>query len=132
MVIDDDPLALDLMHATLKAIGIDAVCLLDGRDALRELDRHRPDAIILGLVMPEFDGFAMLDALQHMPAWRDTPVFVWTSMVLSETDYSGLARSTRAILGKRGGSLDATLDTLKRWQPPAAMRPIAGFHGQLS
>ena len=121
MVIDDDPLALDLMRATLKAIGIDAVCLLDGRDALRELDRHRPDAIILDLVMPEFDGFAVLSALQQEPVWRNTPVFVWTSMVLSAEDYSGLGHSARAILSKRGASLDATLDTLRRWQPPAAL-----------
>ncbi len=64
MVIDDDPVALDPMRATLTAIGIDAVGLLAGRAALRELDRHRLDAIILDLVMPEFDGCAVLDALQ--------------------------------------------------------------------
>jgi signal transduction histidine kinase len=124
MVIDDDPSALDLMRATLKAIGIDTVGLLDGRVALRELDRHRPDAIILGLVMPEFDGFAVLDALQQMPDWRDTPVFVWTNMTLSDADYSGLAHSVRTILHKRGGSLDAALDALRRWRH-AADAPIA-------
>ena len=131
MVIDDDPLALDLMRATLKAIGIDAVCLLDGRDALRELDRHRPDAIILDLVMPEFDGFAVLDALQQMPAWRDTPVFVWTGMSLTEAEYSSLARSACAVLSKQGGSLDATLDILRRWRPPAEVPPIADFRIEL-
>ena len=124
MVVDDDPLALDLMRATLKAIGIDAVCLLDGREALRELDRHRPDAIILDLVMPEFDGFAMLDALQGVPHWCDTPVFIWTSMVLTDSDYSTLGRSARAILNKCGGSLEATLDALRSWRPVGAPTPI--------
>ena len=124
MVIDDDPLALALMRATLKAMGIDAVCMLDGRAALLELDRHRPDAIILDLVMPEFDGFAVLDALQQLPAWRDTPVCVWTSMLLSDADYSSLGRSARAILSKRGGSLDATLDALRSWRPSAAPAPL--------
>ena len=124
MDIDDDPLALALMRATLKAMGIDAVCMLDGRAALLELDRHRPDAIILDLVMPEFDGFAVLDALQQLPAWRDTPVYVWTSMLLSDADYSSLGRSARAILSKRGGSLDATLDALRSWRPSAATAPL--------
>ena len=124
MDIDDDPLALALMRATLKAMGIDAVCMLDGRAALLELDRHRPDAIILDLVMPEFDGFAVLDALQQLPAWRDTPVYVWTSMLLSDADYSSLGRSARAILSKRGGSLDATLDALRSWRPSAAPAPL--------
>ena len=131
MVIDDDRMALDLMRATLKAIGIDAVCMLDGREALREIDSHRPDAIILDLVMPEFDGFAVLDALQQLPAWRHTPVFVWTGMILSEAEYSGLAHSARSILSKRGGSLDATLETLRRWRPSAALPPIADFHIEL-
>jgi DNA-binding response OmpR family regulator/nitrogen-specific signal transduction histidine kinase len=131
MVIDDDPLALDLMRATLKAIGIDAICLMDGRAALRDLDSHRPDAIILDLVMPEFDGFAVLDALQQMPAWRDTPVFIWTGMVLSDADYSELAGSARTILSKRGGSLDATLDTLRRWRPSAAVLPTYDFRVEL-
>jgi CheY-like chemotaxis protein len=117
MVVDDDPLALDLMRATLKAIGINAVCLRDGREALRELDRQRPDAIILDLVMPEFDGFAMLDALQRLPQWRDTPVFIWTSMVLTDADYSTLGHTARAILSKRGGSLEAALDALRSWRP---------------
>ena len=120
MVVDDDPAALDLMRATLTAIGIDAVCLLDGREALRDINHHRPDAIILDLVMPEFDGFAMLDALQKLPAWRGTPVFIWTSMALSDADYSTLGQSVRAILRKSGGTLDATLDALRGWRPHAA------------
>ena len=121
MVIDDDPIALDLMSITLKSMGIDAVCMPSGPDALRELDRHRPDAIILDLVMPEFDGFAVLDALQQLPAWRQTPVFIWTGMVLSDADYASLGRSACAILSKRGGSLDATLDVLRSWRPSSTL-----------
>lgn len=122
MVIDDDPVALDLMQAMLKAIGIDAVCFLDPVLALGELDRHRPDAIVLDLMMPVFDGFAVLEALRHLPDWRDTPVFVWTAMVLSETEYDSLARSATAIISKGGGSVDATSKELRRWRPQALPR----------
>ncbi|CAN5892427.1 hypothetical protein BH11PSE8_BH11PSE8_28610 [soil metagenome] len=123
MVIDDDPVALALMRAMLLSIGIEAVCLLDGRAALVELERHRPDAIILDLVMPDFDGFAVLDALQHLPACRNTPVYVWTSMILSDADYATLGGSVRAILGKGGGLLDDTLDSLRTWRPALSSPP---------
>ena len=123
MVIDDDPLALDLMHATLSGIGIDTVCLLDGRLALAEIDQHRPDAIILDLMMPTFDGFAVLDALRRLSVWRDTPVFIWTSMILSADEYASLARSAREILSKGGGELEALLETLREWRPPLAALP---------
>ncbi|WP_394788727.1 PAS domain S-box protein [Rhodoferax sp.] len=120
LVIDDDPAALDLMQATLKSIGIDAVCCLDGRAALQDIALHRPDAIILDLMMPEFDGFQVLDALQQLPAWRHVPVFIWTSMLLTDEEYASLARSARAILSKGGGAMDVMLESVKRWRQPLA------------
>ena len=117
LVIDDDPLALELMRATLDSLGAEVSCVLDGREALRDLDLHRPDAIILDLMMPGFDGFAVLDALRRMPTWRDTPVFVWTSMILTEAEYASLSRSARAILSKGGGEIASLLEDLRRRRP---------------
>jgi len=116
MVIDDDPTSLDLMRATLKSIGIDAVCFQDGRVAIQEIERHRPDAIVLDLMMPEFDGFQVLDALQRLPAWRDVPVFIWTSMLLTDEEYASLARSARAILMKGGGAVQGMLENIRKWR----------------
>jgi PAS domain S-box-containing protein len=123
LVIDDEPVALDLMCATLKGLGIDAVCELDARRALRDIAQHRPDAIILDLMMPEFDGFAVLDALHRMPLWRSTPVFIWTSMILTDAEYASLARSAQAILSKGGGAPLTMLERLRRWQPGVAEAP---------
>jgi len=126
LVIDDDTLALDLMRATLAPLGIAAMCVNEGRRALAELDAHRPDAIILDLMMPGMDGFAVLDALLQMPAWRHTPVFIWTSMLLTHDEYTQLARSARAILSKGGGAMPSLLDELRRWRPHAAAAQAAG------
>jgi CheY-like chemotaxis protein len=105
----------------LKSIGIDAVCFQDGRIALQEMDDHRPEAIVLDLMMPAFDGFQVLDALQRMPAWRDVPVFIWTSMLLTDEEYAILARSARAILIKGGGTMEAVLESVRRWRSPAVV-----------
>jgi CheY-like chemotaxis protein len=121
LVIDDDPLSLDLMRATLAGLGIAATGVQDGREALRDIDRHQPAAIVLDLMMPGFDGFAVLDALRRLPAWRDTPVFIWTSMILSSTEVESLARSARAILGKGGGALEPLRESLRQWRPPAVV-----------
>jgi CheY-like chemotaxis protein len=74
-------------------------------------------------MMPEFDGFAVLDALHHIPAWRDTPVFIWTSMLLTDAEYATLAQSARTIVSKGGGALATMLDTLRRWRPPVPAWP---------
>lgn len=120
MVIDDDQLALDLMEATLSKLGIEFIGLSDGRQALDEMAQHRPDAIILDLMMPGMDGFEMLDALRRQPEWKDMPVFIWTSMLLTPEEYAHLARSALAILSKGGASLEALLHDLRRWRGPLA------------
>ena len=113
MVVDDDPRALDLMQATLASIGIDAICVPDGHEALRMLTQRRPDAMILDLMMPGFDGFEVLATLRQTPEWHDLPVFIWTSMMLTEAEYAQLSGSARQILSKGGGSIPTWLDTLR-------------------
>ncbi|MDE2565560.1 MAG: PAS domain S-box protein, partial [Burkholderiales bacterium] len=119
LVIDDEELALDLMRATLKSIGIEALCFADGGEALAQIDSLQPDALILDLAMPGLDGFQVLAALQAQPAWRQLPVFVWIAMALSEDEYAQLARAARAVLGKGGLALADLLERARRWRPEA-------------
>ncbi|MDI1259115.1 PAS domain S-box protein [Aquabacterium sp.] len=130
MVVDDDQLALDLMEATLGKLGIEFIGLLDGRRALAEMAEHRPDAIILDLMMPGMDGFEVLDALRQHSQWKHIPVFIWTCMLLTQDEYAHLANSALAILNKGGGSLAALLDELRRWRCPAAMATATSDDGE--
>jgi len=123
MVIDDDPTALDLMRETLRDLRIDAVCMLSGLDALREIEFTPPDAIILDLTMPEFDGFAVLDALRRLPAAQNIPVFIWTSTTLTDDEYASLARSARVIVSHGGGALATMVDAVCGPRP-ATTTPI--------
>jgi len=123
MVVDDEPVALDLMRATLAGMGIEAVCLQDGREALRDIALHQPDALILDLMMPGFDGFDVLEGLRGLPLWQHIPVYIWTSMILTEEEYARLARSARAIVSKGGGTLAAVLESLSHRRPVAPPLP---------
>ena len=121
LVVDDDPIARDLMANALTALGIMSMGAADGRAALRGLAQQRPDVIVLDLMMPGFDGFETLDALRRLPQWRHTPVLIWTSMTLTATELATLARSASAILAKGGGTLEPLLEALRQWRPaPAA------------
>ncbi len=114
LVVDDDPLALELMGAMLKNMGLDSHGLLDAREALRIMDQYQPDAIILDLLMPDLNGFEFLDELQRMRPSQSIPVFVWTSMSLSDDEYAMLADSARAILRKGGGATSEMMQGLRR------------------
>ena len=117
LVVDDDPLARQLMQATLAGLGAQTVCVEGGREALDEVLRQPPDAVVLDLMMPGFDGFETLDALRGLPQGAQLPVYIWSSMVLSDDELARLSRSARAIIGKGGGDLTQLLNSLRRWRP---------------
>jgi PAS domain S-box-containing protein len=116
-VVDDDPVSRDLMRAALAELGVEATCFAGGAEALQGMARGgRPAAIVLDLIMPDMDGFEVLERLRADDAWRDVPVFIWTSMLLSESERHLLAVSASAILRKGGADLERVLERLRCWQ----------------
>src|SRR5262249_40066548 len=71
-----------------------------GREALTRLQAHRPDVILLDLMMPEMDGFAVVAALQKEPRWRDIPVIVITARDLDAKDRERLNSGVQSVLVK--------------------------------
>jgi signal transduction histidine kinase/CheY-like chemotaxis protein len=72
----------------------------NGREALACLQADRPDVILLDLMMPEMDGFAVVAALQKEPRWRDVPVIVITARDLDARDRARLNSGVQSVLVK--------------------------------
>ena len=72
----------------------------NGREALDRLHEDKPDVILLDLMMPEMDGFAVVAALQKEPSWRDIPVIVVTSRDLDAKDRERLNSGVQSVLVK--------------------------------
>lgn len=115
LVIDDDVAAVDLMRATLETAGMVVRGLHDGRQVLSELKAWPADAIVLDLMMPGCDGFQVLEALHDHPGASALPIFIWSSLLLTDEEYALLTRSARAVILKRGGGVDQLLARLKAW-----------------
>jgi len=72
----------------------------NGREALTRLQADKPDVILLDLMMPEMDGFAVVAALQKEPRWRDIPVIVITARDLDAKDRERLNSGVQSVLVK--------------------------------
>src|SRR6266508_3826700 len=72
----------------------------NGRQALARLQADKPDVILLDLMMPEMDGFAVVAALQKEPRWRDIPVIVITARDLDAQDRERLNSGVQSVLVK--------------------------------
>ncbi|MDQ1592877.1 MAG: hypothetical protein QOG71_3504 [Pyrinomonadaceae bacterium] len=78
LVVDDDPVARDLLQRTLVKAGFRVECATDGEEALARARALRPEAITLDVMMPGIDGWATLAALKADPALADIPVIMLT------------------------------------------------------
>jgi signal transduction histidine kinase/CheY-like chemotaxis protein len=80
-----------------------------GAEAIRLARAEHPDVICLDLMMPDVDGFAVLQQLKADPATRDIPVVIVTSKHLREDERHELLRLTTAVLAKESVSRDEAL-----------------------
>ena len=82
LVVDDDPDILDAVNMILESQGYQVVTAHDGVEGLANLRAEKPDLMILDLLMPKMDGFAVCKELQD-PRWskyRDIPILILTSV----------------------------------------------------
>jgi DNA-binding response OmpR family regulator len=68
VIADDDPDVMRLIDVQLRAAGYRTVLAADGSEALRALEAHRPDLIIVDMMMPRMTGFDVLTAIRNQPA----------------------------------------------------------------
>ena len=78
LVIDDDPVAVDLMARFLAREGFRTRVALNGKDGIKMAREMKPDVITLDIMMPEMDGWSVLGILKHDPELKDIPVIVLT------------------------------------------------------
>jgi CheY-like chemotaxis protein len=101
LVIDDDPDALELVSQQLRQFDRYTVLTAQGgRAGLELIDHSPPDLIVLDLMMPEIDGFAVLERLEAHAATRTIPVVVLTAKDLTSQERAWLNQRVSSLLTK--------------------------------
>jgi CheY-like chemotaxis protein len=79
-VVDDDPATRTFVRFILEEEGYDVLTASSGSEALTQAASEQPDIITLDILMPEIDGFHVLDELKQNPVTADIPVCI-TSII---------------------------------------------------
>ena len=77
LVVDDEPEAVELVEFNLKQAGYAVITAVDGAEALKKAHAHRPDLIILDVMLPILSGFEVLSMIRKSSA---VPVIMLTAM----------------------------------------------------
>ena len=111
LIVDDEPGMLELHTRIVKSQLPDYRVLLarDGLQALQMIHREHPALVLLDLMMPVLDGFAVLEEMRKIESTRNIPVVVITWQSLTKEDMSRLNLGVASVLGKGMFSVDETL-----------------------
>ena len=100
LLVEDDPVQRERVGAWLEDQQWVVQEATNGREALARLQEEVPDVILLDLMMPEMDGFAVVAAMQKEARWRNIPVIVITARDLNANDRERLNSGVQSILVK--------------------------------
>lgn len=81
IIADDDPDILEAITTVLKSVPYQVANARDGEQCLAMVRQRKPNVLILDLLMPKKDGFAVIRELQNDPAYLDLPIIVLTTVV---------------------------------------------------
>lgn len=114
MLVDDNEMELKQISSFFEAENIATILANNGRECLEKLKTNKPDVIILDLVMPELDGFMVVDELRKNEKTRNIPVIVLTAKVLTQKEREKLKGSVSSLIEKSNLNRDLLLQEIKR------------------
>jgi signal transduction histidine kinase/CheY-like chemotaxis protein len=127
LVVEDDAGAREMIRQTIEKMSLPVAEADNGVQALDWLGQHPiPAVILLDLMMPEMDGFEVLDALAAHPQWREIPVIVITAKQLTAAERERLLGQARKVIEKGGAS---RLDIVAAINEAVRRRPVRAVVG---
>jgi PAS domain S-box-containing protein len=102
LVVEDNEAAIIQLTDILQAQGYRLQVAHNGREALAQIGQSVPDAMILDLMMPEVDGFAVLQAIREVPRSSKVPVLILTAKHVTRDELSFLKSNNIHQLIQKG------------------------------
>ena len=111
LVVDDEELTTELAKTFLEKHGFEVIIAHDGEEGLRQAEAENPDLILLDVMLPSMDGFAVCKNLKDNEKFKDTPILMFTAKGLSSDIEKGEAVGADEYIVKpfSGKALVATI-----------------------
>jgi adenylate cyclase len=100
LIVDDEPFNVDYLEQELEDSNYQIITASNGREALDQVRNEQPDLILLDIMMPILDGFAVLAELKNNPLLCHIPVIVISAVNDLESVVKGIKQGAEDYLPK--------------------------------
>ena len=123
LIVEDNTELLELLRLALKQAGFSVFIANTGLEAIRKARVNLPDLILLDLVLPELDGFAVCEVLRKREETAGLPIILLTGLTSEFTRYAGMESGADEYVTKPA-SPEQLLLKIQYWlrQPPTQGR----------
>ena len=125
LIVEDHPLIAELVETRLRIEGMHPVKAPGGREALALVGKEPFDAVILDIVMPDVDGYQVLQHIRSNPATVTLPVIFLTAKATPADIEKGLALGANHYITKPFSGLDLVRKVRLCLEERKANRPEA-------
>ncbi len=100
LIVDDDPAAVELIAVRLADLDVSVERAYGGREGIAAARRQQPDLIVLDLMMPDVNGFDVVEELRRQAETARIPIMVLTAMQLTAEERDKLNGHVTSVLAK--------------------------------
>lgn len=120
LIVDDEAMTRDLLRLMLKGTGFTIYEAEDGFKALEKIAAHKPDVMILDVMMPGLDGLAVCRQLRAEAETADLPIIMLSAKTTHAAIQDGLAAGADKYLTKPVGFKELVSNIREVMGEPAA------------
>ncbi len=113
LFVEDEESLQKTLGGALKEHGYEVTPAYTGNEALSYLEGHKPDLILLDLILPEKDGFEVLEELKNNEETKNIPVIVLTQLEDAEDVQRAISLGAKTYLVKINYSLDDVVEKVE-------------------
>ena len=100
LLIEDDPLLIKMYTTKFQSEGFTVLAAQDGQAGLDTALKHKPNVILLDVMMPKLSGIEVLTKLKQSEVTKDTPVLVFSNLSQEDQAKEVLALGAKEYLVK--------------------------------
>lgn len=120
LLVEDEPVIRELVSAVLEGDGVEVTCVSDGGSAMRSVKKAPPDVVLLDVVLPGLDGFAVCRLLRADKSVPSFPIYMLTGRNRNTDHQSARRAGATGYISKpfKAQELQSLVAELRRGRRP--------------